>query len=127
MTKLNIKLLKRVRNKILKYPKRFEMDHFYGPTLRFNRRLVPADCGSSACIAGWAVFLASGKRKLPDGGPRSTWDEAKKLLGLHNAASLFISDDWPERFRSQYCNAKTPKGRARVAANRIDHFIKTGE
>ncbi len=52
---------------------------------------------------------------------------AQALLGLtwHEAERLFYTWGWPVRFENAYKAAKTAKGRARVAARRIEHFVNT--
>lgn len=44
----------------------------------------------------------------------SSWSAAQRLWHF-----------WPIKFKTAYSNAKTARGRASVAAKRIDHFIKT--
>lgn len=78
-------------------------------------------CGTAACIAGWANLFT----KYFD---ESSSIHAQQVLGLdeNEAESLFYDDNWPEPFRTRYQKAKTPKQRAKIACQRIDHLIKHG-
>lgn len=53
--------------------------------------------------------------------------EPEKPLDLNSCQEirLFYDSNWPMAFRESYANAKTHTERAKVAADRIDHFIKT--
>lgn len=54
-------------------------------------------------------------------------EAGRLLLGLTSdqAERLFYETNWPDKYYMQYETAKTSRGRARAAANRIDHFIQT--
>lgn len=97
-----------------------------------------APCGTVGCIAGWAILLSHRKGRQPISevrdrhmqrewawGTKSIKDEAERLLGTGN--DLFLVAYWPEPFSTRYGNAASDRGRARATAQRIDHFIKTGE
>lgn len=72
-------------------------------------------CGTSACIAGWAVFCAYGDRAFYQPG-YTNWahDEAARILGLNNivATELFCGD---------LCAP------AEVAVEALRHLARTGE
>lgn len=91
---------------------------------------VEATCGTTCCIAGWAV-LGAGHTMIGDG---TTYDENKKylgeardvaerLLGLSREESnrLFLPTEWPGGYQFNVF-PNTPKG----AADRIRHFVRTG-
>jgi hypothetical protein len=90
--------------------------HFKAPT-----------CGTVGCLAGWVTLLDLGL------------NEASKVDALRYAADkleltayqrerLFGGvHSWPNKFSAAYDNAKTPRGVARVAQRRVEHFIKTGD
>lgn len=140
-TKLNVRLLRRIKRHILAEPKRFQMDAsvLVAKTQKeWMKEIVWANdaskirppCGTAACIAGWADVLTNG---IPDdfelGGVRH---RAATALGVDAGISwtshpLFYARNWPEPFASKYSNAKRPSTRAKIAADRIDHLIKTGE
>jgi hypothetical protein len=142
--KMNVKLLRKVAKHILEEPRRFRMEFFqhkaapgealstqgvYDPT-----HTVPS-CGTVACIAGWAVPLA-GMRVgtdmygdlLPVACGRDWFAAGSRALALNEeqADRLFLHDEWPSKFYQGYEGAKSAKKRAQVAAERIEHFIKTG-
>lgn len=116
---MNTKLLLKVKRKILKYPQLFDMSWFTSAN----------SCGTTHCIGGWAkVFSKSDK---VDCGLEITTKQCDKL---------FYVNFWPEPFRTKYLDlctgsvlrAWTPKPGnerkvAKVAAERIDYFIATGE
>lgn len=104
-------------------------------------------CNAVMCIAGHANYAVM-LRERPDLSlydpetEESNWnaiDEMNTLsiagerLGLDagQRQRLFylkswgFDEGWPRKFERQFLEAKTPAGRARIAARRIDHFIKT--
>lgn len=133
---MNTALLRRVKATILEEPGRLNMEIPFLPDSS-----VP--CGTAACIAGWTVILARRRGREPfsttckrldrscEG--RHHWLEiepkARELLGItqEQSSTLFHSDDWPYPFSQRYGNALTDGQRAKVAAQRIEHFIKTGQ
>lgn len=137
--KLNVRLLRRVKRHILAEPRRLFMSAVYttkqleGGSEVFdgdNGKQRFAACGTAACIAGWTLILS--KKSLVSGGDGMT--KAAHLLGMGSthsygveAASLFHLCYWPDKFQKRYDAAKRSAGRARVAAARIEHFIKTGK
>lgn len=126
---MNISLLRKVQRAILKHPDQFDMGWWFQDKLSIRDKRVDAGgCGTAGCIGGWAIHIHKQCKKLVD---------AKKcfyqgsipatLLSLNDgeADRLFVDDFWPIRFRLRYQNGKTPLTRAKAAAARIDHFIKT--
>lgn len=127
---INIPALKRVRDYILQESEGFDMEVF----------LLKTDevaCGTKCCIAGTATLLDNPRqylRWLKDESDDKVQFAATHALGLteSQAGRLFFlpgwNDDyqgWPDKFAKRYNRASTAKGRAKVAADRIDHFIKT--
>lgn len=135
------KKLRTVAKHILEEPLRLYMDNWVLDVKKssyssdkvedFNGALPP--CGTVACIAGWTVKLF-----------RSPGQQASTYLGLACdildldefsylpsskplGRRLFHTMDWPTKYRGQYVLARTAKGRARVTAERIEHFIHTGK
>jgi len=55
--------------------------------------------------------------------------EATKKLVIENAqaTSLFFEDFWPTKYSTGLIEAGSNKQKARVAANRIEYFIRTGK
>lgn len=145
--KINVELLERVKAHILEEPRRFDMSTFVArasdPSLLLAPDMRPA-CGTVACIAGWAVFLSSGlPKKITEDLYESIESHAAGLLGLgleagdlddeeddpdgeSEVSRLFYVPNWPAEFRRRYRHTENdPTARARVAADRIDHFLKT--
>jgi len=139
---MNIKLLKKIKNAILKAPLRFNMDWWvkkHRDGLFIAKSALPP-CGTTACIAGHALALAQ-KKPLTT----SFWLKQKeivgnsennspvsrlagKLLDLNTAQRrrLFFVREWPSQFELVgYPHKREATRNAKVAARRIDHFIKT--
>lgn len=124
---INIPLLVEVKEAILANPNRVNMDKWFGCDIKGDFKTSSLEvfkhnkCGTTACIAGWAVFL---------GNPNNvdyTQFAAADLLGLDPPTSdkLFLSQYWPRKFYSLLYNAETPEEYAQAVADRIDHFIAT--
>lgn len=126
LKKAAIVLLRKVKKKILDKPRSFEMSSWVMP----NNAIA---CGTTGCIAGWVVMLSSpGLQDLVRQGKHGYVDwrkEATKKLGIESAqaASLFLDDFWPWKYGAGLIEAGSNKQKARVAANRIEHFIRTGK
>lgn len=139
---MNTKLLREVKKHILEEPKRYDQNNYMetGADAEAASRFGVAQCGMLGCIAGWTVVLGQPARRA---GLCCDWfNEGRRLLELtsEQANRLFAGfsrpddyyddddddyDSWPLAFRSRYYRAKTARGRALVAAERIEHFIKT--
>ena len=142
LTKEAKQLLRRVKKHILEEPRRLNMD-------TLGCRVYSEDgppCGTVACIAGWTAVLT--KKQLPaqddvDGWREllcNAWEKATQKLGLSQEESqrLFAEprfygnknydygeNTWPTRFAVRYLKAERSETRARVTAERIEHFIAT--
>lgn len=126
---INKTLLRKVRNHILAEPRRYNQG-------RFGRADDNAPCGTACCIAGWAIVL-SGKASLEDARDDfETLDEdaqglGAKLLGLSYNESNVVFDgdanDWPQQFNTAFHVSDDKAAQARVAADYINHIIKTGK
>lgn len=128
---MNTRLLRRIQKHILAEPKRFIMGDVVvhnapGEMYREDGIERPfASCGTMACIAGWALLLSKNSSR--------DLDDAARLLGLPQPAdrwlcvgdNLFYEGNWPIKYSVAWDKARTPRARARVAARRIDHLIKT--
>jgi len=150
VAELNVPLLLCVRDVILEHPERLNMDFYVVPERPPDRRrpdiflldeLPPGSidhCGTTACIAGWAVLLD--RRRVPavsrySGGDANIHEVAAVLLGLKGTAgiadyateteidSVFLVADWPADLRRAYQGAATGRGRARAVARRIERLI----
>lgn len=128
---MNTELLLKVRDAILAEPLKFDMASYASKSLK-------SPCGTTACIAGHTFAIGRHHKNLKgvlrlttqDGcfGSRVA-DTAMDLLQIteEQENSLFYECWWPEKFHRQYNEAKTPLQRAKAAARRINHFIKTGK
>lgn len=121
---MNVKLLRKVKKHILEEPKRFLMRYWL--VRKNSGARLPAShagfakCGTAACIAGWTWTLEHPQTPFP-----GSWDVAD-LLGIdrENRFRLFAVDHWPTQFRNKFKDDGTAES-AKVAAARIEHFIKT--
>jgi len=136
---MNIDLLNKICSSLEQEPKRFHMGEWVSinPESDLNipfERLAP--CGTTACIAGFAVMLdqcdvpadPDNWRKTMTGlNNFSIQDWAKELLQLseNQAAQLFRVTCWPSQFMHKYTSAPNATVSAQVAVERIKHFIKT--
>lgn len=130
---MNVRLLRKIQKHILAEPKRYNQNvtiETDQDEIRDVNGGVPK-CGTMACIGGWAYILSRVRPNLD-----FTFDhlgKARRELKItdEQADRLFDSvasgctNYWPKKYADAYLKAKTPAGRARAAARRIDHFIKT--
>jgi hypothetical protein len=122
---MNVELLRKVRAHIRRVPMSFVMDDWASP--------AETPCRTVACIAGHAYRLehpTAFRRWLGAYWHRRTSgiaDGAQRALRLDNeqADRLFLLDYWPKKFYEGWYWAETPAERAKVAAARITHFIRT--
>lgn len=127
---MNVELLEKVKRHILAKPKRLYMPFVVvrkerHPRLEINygKSRGYAECGTAACIAGWTCLLSGIKPE------DVSVFEASKLLGLNSgqASRLFYGPRGGEADKkfSDIWNGSGTAKEARLAAARIDHFIKT--
>jgi len=126
---MNVKLLRKVKKHILENPKRLFMGRWIKrksetPYLSFGegkKRPFPP-CGTAACIAGWTCILS--KHQISDN--QSTGELATNLLDINElqASRLFGPHAWPSKYQAGIKDNGTKKT-AKIAAARIEHFIKT--
>ena len=129
---MNIKLLRQIKREILKRPTQFNMNWWFQKRDSLGNRA--GGCGTAACIAGWAVAIAGTEKgetiRLAEfsGGSffdTNTPDSAKSILDISDdhAHRLFDRSNWPMRYLDERAN--TSMKVAKLAAARIEHFIKT--
>lgn len=125
----NFELLREVKRAILKYPRQFYMGNWF--SLRDQVGSNAGGCGTSACIAGWAIHLMGKHERLDETSKDYNYDEAeargRKILRLSFAQGnrLLFTSGWPQRYEKQLSGAQTTEAAAKVAARRIKWFIKT--
>ena len=132
LTKDGLKTLKEVKAKILATPEAFDMDTLCDPSKWHTER--NPECGTVACIAGWAVILHD-KKKLVRGWGQDWAHRAKEILFGAEKAPHVSSDglfyegqpSWKASESMEY-NELTDnnefKEAAKIAAAVIDRFIK---
>ena len=115
---MNVPLLRKIPEAITAEPGHFDMA-FYAS---------PSPCGTTACIAGWAVALRTGHalEELEERKTRGVEQLAVEALdlSLFSAGALFHVSRWPEPFQSDYWAARTRTERAAVAVRRIEHLLQ---
>ena len=110
-----------IKQHILEEPLRIYMGDWVirGRSLWARGFMVP-ECGTVACIWGWAVelFGETDQSSHPQAVLGITWEQQN---------ALFFDSQWPDEFRYRLKTLKpqTPEY-ARVVADRIDHMIETG-
>lgn len=112
---INTGLFRKIQRAILKWPYAFDMST-WGYHLEYTPAKRAPDCGSEACLAGWAVALSGGHL-----GIGTVWDRATQLLGVTpmQSVDLFF-------FSSAYGYAKGEGGtptHAKSVSRRIDRFL----
>lgn len=133
--KLNVRLLRRIQNQILKEPRQFFMSWWFtNDPDDVSAKAIP-NCGTAACIGGWAVTLSQRVKpaRMYRKSSYSTYRTgvlAAELIRLpdgYNRNKLFVTTMWPPEFHMRWRNAATPLARAKVAVARIEHLIKHGD
>lgn len=143
--------LLKARDRILEEPKRLEMSAYL---IREREEEGGPACGTVGCIAGWARLSSLSIRKirnlsdaeffkLDDDSPRWVVRQMERQEGYRELArdrsggltwlvhlrsrALFHVSVWPASFQRRYDATKTQRARARVTADRITYFVRTGE
>lgn len=127
LPRLNFRLFRKVISKLEAAPDAYDQEE--RPLMMRSLRV--------ACIGGWADIL-SGEGDLVNASVNL--DRAAASLGLNGydwvsevgteRAVLFDGSPeyhWPEPYCSQWPNASTRRGRARVAIRYLTHILKTGK
>lgn len=104
---MNIELMKRVRGAIADEATAFDMGQWgvgvsargkwWPVALDADRFDIVGDCGTPACVAGWAIRLGRPEKRSVRH-PESFCDVeeyAESLLGLDESRALFHRDAWP--------------------------------
>ncbi len=114
---MNTKLLLQVKEAILHEPEQFRMYDWFTT----DPDNIP-NCGTAACICGWACAINLGTNPA-EADQMILWPDNAKNNGLElderQSARLFFFPRWPEQFKLQ------SQDDAQQAAARIDHFIAT--
>lgn len=126
---MNIELLEKIKKQILEEPRQFIMTSFFVKNHPLDREKIP-NCGTAACIAGWALAISSNKNpkqcydSITPPIALSTPSQAQTLLDIPNG-NLFYVDGWPFEFQKEWYFICNKQERAKVAVRVIDDYIKT--
>lgn len=129
---MNVTLLKKAVKLVLKYPHKLDM----------NKGIQVGGCKTVGCLAGHVCAVLS-KNSLRGAHERLCepysisygevlWSKvegvASDALGIdeRQRGALFQLGAWPLKFKLKYCAATSFAARARVLAQRVNHFIRTG-
>jgi hypothetical protein len=116
---MNKKLLLRVADEIEKHPEHFDMDAYFMKS-----------CNTTACIGGWAIFLAQKQTNLVE------YAKTRPSSGLHKEAAevlkltpdqlerLFYIHHWKRSFAVKFINAVRLKTKAKIAAAYVRWFVE---
>jgi hypothetical protein len=119
---MNIPLLRKVQEQILKQPLNYNQDYFESDVV---------GCDSTHCIGGWAAVL-SGHQGYFNSGSMENFAAEKLELTPKQAEILFYGqNNIEDKFNGIWTKQDndgarlTPLEIAQLACERIDHFIKT--
>jgi hypothetical protein len=124
---IKVDRLLQVRNHILTFPHKFQMSFwakvFKTMTGYKGSPWLNSECGTTACIGGWAHFLFVGETEQEFRFLNNSSPDVEELLGIHSGAKLFFHSDWPREFREPYEQSTSAREAAEAAANAIDDYI----
>lgn len=112
------RILRRAVEHIKAEPKRLNMGTWLSPS-------NTSPCGTVGCLFGWVVMLEEPKHQNA-----TIYSSAQELLQLDDlqAGNLALVGYWPKPLRVKYRNrGNTPRQRANILGQRVEHFIRTGE
>jgi hypothetical protein len=128
---MNVELLQRVKAHILEDPNRYDQWIWIVDGLVPGEKLVPAgrivpECGTVACIAGWAIILGNphSNTDLPGSWSFFIEHKATELLGISDSQASMLFDGGL-LFEDAVKGAKSLQDLAQAAARHIDRFIET--
>lgn len=138
MSELNIKLFRKIRNRIRNIPESYNQNVW-------GKKSRRSPCGTVACLAGEAIICAAptvkqGLENLHDFTEQDRDDEvpnrAAELLGLQGNYYSCTPDDtdifmghgagFPLPYREQFQKARTKAAQAAVVVDYLGNVIKTG-
>lgn len=113
---MNVELLRKIADVIQQKPAKFQMEYLHmdrgGSAVQFE------ECGTAHCIAGWGAVLTG--KSLGNG----SFGRAIRVNPEAEMRLIFLNL-WPEAFSGRYNRAKQKRTKAKITAERIEHFIKT--
>lgn len=106
---------RKVRARILREPGKYDQgDYGY----------QNGTCNSAMCLAGWYAHYLSKADPLRFSPREAIARDYGNAWGRITTATGIA---WPAPFAMEFQRASTPRDRAKVAAKRIDHLLRTGE
>lgn len=133
LSEQSIVRLRRVKEFILKEPRRFNMMAGVNKSNKVGSQLEQPPCGTACCIAGAAFLIDKG---INLSGRKRGLEYDLQLVVRTGAAFLDLSYDqieilfypwrWPDPYQGLYDTSKTAEERAAVGALMIEHFIAVG-
>jgi hypothetical protein len=133
LSEQSITNLRKVKQFILKEPRRFNMMAGVNRSDRIGQHLEQPPCGTACCIAGAALLIdkgirLSGRKRGLDFEISYVIESGTQFLDLSydQKELLFYPWKWPEPYQQLYDDAVTAQERAAVGALMIEHFIATG-
>jgi hypothetical protein len=112
---MNVRLLRKIAKVIQEKPRQFDMRWLH---MKANKPTL-MKCGTAHCILGWASVML--KKDIGNGG------SGCDALGvdMESLNRLIFVGGWPIQFSKPHETRKTNHAKAKIAAARIEHFIKT--
>lgn len=134
---LNTELLLKVKEQILKEPLQFIMGNWFQTKHEIVQEPIP-NCGTAACIAGWAIAIHNqmnpAKACAAVSNHEFKWHSSEFIAddildpkGDITVSNLFYVDRWPYQLAFDFRNSEDPVRRAQLAAQAIDMFIADPE
>ena len=133
--KLNVRLVRKIIRHILAEPLRYWQQKVIdtgapGELIGGSGGQRFAECGTVACIGGWAYLLSTTRPRLKWSSTLLLLDKGGKALGLsaYHQNILFSGSprrEWPQPYARQYEAATTSRARARVACRLLEKVIDT--
>lgn len=118
---MNRELFEQIRDEIAAYPEHLRMEQYLSGGN--PEQVAKHECGTAACICGWAIALTGTKIRWTD----DFHSIGISLLGLTDAEGdkVFEVSEWPMPFVRDYKNASR-RDKAFVAVAYINHILENG-
>lgn len=133
---MNIQLIRQIQRKIKEEPRCLNMVAWISQVGKGTEtQALAPDCGTIACLAGWAIILSGRLSEVWDltiiDRDSMYFKLAGDLLGLtpEQSRQVFLLSGWPEAFKQEWSEADGPQDldcltkRAEVAYRRLDFLI----
>jgi len=122
---VNRSLIALIIQKIQTKPARFDMERYVWHTTRESLmiKVIREDCGTIACIGGWAMLLHEPYADVALSHIVSRFESSRTALGLSRrvAHSVFNRMEWPDQLSNKAELCGEAKVAVEVLQNLIDH------